>query len=361
MEELQNKIKDLANQIKSAMAGLDINAKQQTLHDLKEQMSAPDFWQDQNAAKSISTKVSNLQEQVDNWTELDSQIKDLQDLMTDKQAEDLLTDLNKNFLEIETKYNSLSQALFWQEKYDDTPAIVTINAGAGGVDAQDWAQMLERMYLRFAEQNNWATKTLSRSAGSEAGLKSVTIRIEGALVFGHLQHEKGVHRLVRLSPFDADHARHTSFAMVEVLPELAEVDIEVKEEDLKIDTFRASGHGGQSVNTTDSAVRITHLPTSLTAICQNERSQLQNKRQALTHLQSKLQQYHEAEQEDEKKALKGEYTTAAWGNQIRSYVLHPYKMVKDHRTDFESSEPDRVLDGNLMPFIKARLEQTIML
>ena len=361
MEELQNKIEDLVDKIKSAIADLDISTKQQILQDLKEKMSAPSFWNDQDTAKSISTKVSNLQEQVDNWTELDSQIKDLQTLSQDKQAKDLLADLNKNFLEIELKYDNLSQALFWQGKYDDTPAIMTINAGAGGVDAQDWAQMLERMYLRFAEQKNWTTKVLSRSAGSEAGLKSVTIKISGSLAYGHLKHEKGVHRLVRLSPYDADHARHTSFAMVEILPEIIETDIIIKDEDLKIDTFRASGHGGQSVNTTDSAVRITHLPTGLVAICQNERSQLQNKRQAMTYLQSKLQQYHEAEQEDEKKALKGEYTTAAWGNQIRSYVLHPYKMIKDHRNNFEVKDPDKILDGDLMPFIQARLEQTIML
>ena len=361
MEELQNKIKDLANKIKSAIADLDINSKQQVLQDLKEQMSAPSFWNDQETAKSVSTKASNLQEQVDDWLGLENQIKDLQDLLADKQAEDLLADINKNFVDIETKYNNLSQTLFWQGKYDDSPAIMTINAGAGGVDAQDWAQMLERMYLRFAEQKNWTTKVLSRSAGSEAGLKSVTIKISGSLAYGHLKHEKGVHRLVRLSPYDADHARHTSFAMVEILPEIIETDIIIKDEDLKIDTFRASGHGGQSVNTTDSAVRITHLPTGLVAICQNERSQLQNKRQAMTYLQSKLQQYHEAEQEDEKKALKGEYTTAAWGNQIRSYVLHPYKMIKDHRNNFEVKDPDKILDGDLMPFIQARLEQTIML
>jgi len=361
VEELQNKIKDLVNKVKSAMAGLDISAKQQVLQDLKEQMSAPNFWNDQDTAKSVSTKASNLQEQIDDWLDLENQIKDLQILSQDKQAEDLLIDLNKSFIDIEIKYNNLSQSLFWQGKYDDTPAIMTINAGAGGVDAQDWAQMLERMYLRFAEQNNWKIKILSRSTGSEAGIKSVTIKIEGALAFGHLKNEAGVHRLVRLSLFDADHARHTSFAMVEILPELDKVDFEIKEDDLKIDTFRSSGRGGQSVNTTDSAVRITHLPTGLIATCQNERSQLQNKRQAMTYLQSKLQQYHETEQEDEKKALKGEYTSAAWGNQIRSYVLHPYKMVKDHRTNFESSDPDKVLDGDLMSFIKARLQQTIML
>jgi len=246
-----------------------------------------------------------------------------------------------------------------QGKYDKNPAIITINAGAGGVDAQDWAQMLERMFLRLAEQQNWSLKHLSRSLGAEAGIKSSTFRIQGDYVYGYLKNEAGVHRLVRMSPFDADHARHTSFAMVEVLPELTQLDNSIKEEDLKTDTFRASGHGGQSVNTTDSAVRITHIPTGLTAICQNERSQLQNKKQAMIYLQSKLQKYQDAEQEEEKKVLKGEYTEAAWGNQIRSYVLQPYKMVKDHRTNYESSEPDKVLDGQLMDFIEKNLEDNI--
>ena len=236
--------------------------------------------------------------------------------------------------------------------------MISIKAGAGGIDAQDWASMLERMYLKFAEHNNYTINYLARSSGSEAGIKSTTFKVSGEYAYGYLKNEKGVHRLVRISPFDSDKARHTSFAMVEALPELKEVAIEIKEEDLKIDTFRASGHGGQSVNTTDSAVRITHLPTKLIAICQNERSQLQNKLQALSYLKSKLQLYYETELEEEKKALLGEHTTAAWGNQIRSYILQPYKLVKDHRTNYESNNVEDILNGNIMELIKKQLEKS---
>ncbi len=359
MEELKDKLKNLDSKIKTAIQALDLPSKEILLQDLKLQMSASDFWQNQELARQISSQHSNLEKIINHWRDLEKQVFDLSNLLSDLQAEALLAEIIEHFKEISQKYQDLSLELFLQGKYDASPAIMTINAGAGGDDAQDWAQMLERMYLRFAESQNWQVSILSRSLGSEAGIKSVTFRMAGVYAYGYLKTEAGVHRLVRLSPYDSDHARHTSFAMVEVLPELQEVGIDIKEDDLKIDTFRSSGHGGQSVNTTDSAVRITHLPTMLVASCQNERSQLQNKNQAMLYLQSKLQRYYEVEKEEERKALKGEYTQAAWGNQIRSYVLHPYKLVKDHRTNFETSDTEVVLNGDLMPFIKARLEQLV--
>jgi len=358
-EELKDDIKDLSSKIKRAIVGLKLDDKAARLAELKIQMSQPDFWQDQSRARDISSQASVLDNKINIWKNLAQRLHYLETLSVDKDAGDLAADLQKDLSQLELDYERLSQELWLQGKYDASPAIVTINAGAGGVDAQDWAQMLERMYLRFAEKNSWAVNYLSRSVGGEAGIKSATFEVRGEYAYGYLKNEAGVHRLVRLSPYDSDHARHTSFAMVEVLPELLEVDISIKEEDLKIETFRASGHGGQAVNKTDSAVRIIHLPTGLVAACQNERSQMQNKKQALLYLQSKVQRYYEVEKEEEKKALKGEYTEAAWGNQIRSYVIHPYKLVKDHRTNYESSDTDSVLAGDLMPFIKSNLEKSV--
>lgn len=358
-EELKDEIKEFSLKIKRAIAGLKLEDKKNQLAQLKMQMAQPDFWQDQNLARDISLQASALEDKINTWKSLVERLHYLETLSVDKEANDLTVDLQKDLSQLQTDYENLSQQLWLQGKYDSSPAIVTINAGAGGVDAQDWAQMLERMYLRFAQQNQWSVNYLSRSAGSEAGIKSTTFEVRGEYAYGYLKNEAGVHRLVRLSPYDADHARHTSFAMVEVLPELTEVDIKIKDEDLKIETFRASGHGGQAVNKTDSAVRIIHLPTGLVASCQNERSQMQNKKQAMLYLQSKLQRYYEAEKDEEKKALKGEYTEAAWGNQIRSYVIHPYKLVKDHRTNYESSDPDKVLAGDLMPFIRSNLEKSV--
>ncbi len=357
MEELKDKINELSSKINKGIEYLKLEDKKNKLKELKEQMSVPDFWNNQDKARSINSEASFLEDEINNWEELKNNISNLNSLIKDKQAEELIEELNNNFEEIKNKYLDLEKQIYLQGKYDKYTAILSIQAGAGGDDAQDWSAMLERMYLRFAERNNWKVSYLSSSSGAEAGIKSATFKIKGNYAFGYLKNEAGVHRLVRLSPFDADHARHTSFAMIRVLPELEETDLNIKGEELKIDTFRASGRGGQSVNTTDSAVRITHIPTGLTAVCQNERSQLQNKRQALVYLKSKLQQYLELEKEEEKKILKGEYTEAAWGNQIRSYVLHPYKMVKDHRTKHESNNPDNVLDGDIMEFIQANLEK----
>lgn len=236
--------------------------------------------------------------------------------------------------------------------------LLAIHAGAGGTDAQDWAEMLRRMYVRYGEQQGWQVEVVDESRGGEAGIKSSLLKITGRYAYGYLKCEAGVHRLVRISPFDAEKMRHTSFALVEVLPELPDVaEVELDPKDLRIDTFLSSGHGGQSVNTTYSAVRIVHIPTGITVTCQNERSQTQNKETALKYLRGKLWQLEWGKQQAEKQKLRGEFKSAEWGNQARSYVIHPYKLVKDHRTEFESTNPDKVLNGDLAPFIEARLKQ----
>jgi len=243
--------------------------------------------------------------------------------------------------------------------YDDDDALLAIHAGAGGTDSQDWASMLERMYLRWAEDRAYRTEVLDRTEGEEAGVKSVTIAIDGKYAFGYLRSEKGVHRLVRLSPFDSAHRRHTSFALVEVLPQVAmgDAEVEIKPADLKIDVFRSSGAGGQNVQKNATAVRLTHIPTGIVVTCQNERSQLQNRENALRVLRARLLEMKHAEQEQEIAVLRGEYTKAEWGSQIRSYVLHPYQMVKDHRTEYETGNTQAVLDGNLDAFMDAFLRQ----
>jgi len=265
--------------------------------------------------------------------------------------------------EIAEKLKSLNQKfekfefyLLMAGKYDRANAIMAIHSGTGGREAQDWAEMLMRMYFRFAERQGWRVRILDESRGSEGGLKSATVSIQGTWAYGYLKSEAGVHRLVRISPFDAEKMRHTSFALVEVLPELPEsVDIKIDPSELRIDTFCAGGHGGQSVNTTHSAVRIVHIPTKITVSCQNERSQQQNKETALKILKTRLHQLEEEKRTEKKEALRGEYAAAEWGNQIRSYVLQPYRMVKDHRTKYETADTEGVLDGNLEPFMESYL------
>jgi peptide chain release factor 2 len=244
-------------------------------------------------------------------------------------------------------------------KYDRDPAILAIHAGAGGTDSQDWAAMLERMYLRWAEERGFPTEILDITEGEEAGIKSVTISVTGEYAFGYLRSEKGVHRLVRLSPFDAAHRRHTSFALVEVLPQVAmdEAEIVIEPSDIKMDVFRSSGAGGQNVQKNATAVRITHIPTGIVVTCQNERSQTQNREFAMRILRARLLELKQAEKEEERAVLRGEYTKAEWGSQIRSYVLHPYQMVKDHRTEFESGNTQSILDGDLDEFMEAYLRE----
>lgn len=309
---------------------LKLEAKKQQMAEIQAQMREPDFWTDHQKAAGISQELANLQKEIDEWQKAET-------------PEEI------HQLELKTMLSG---------EYDDHNAILSIHAGAGGTEAQDWAEMLLRMFERFAERKKFSSQILEISPGEEAGIKSATLEILGPFAFGFLKSEAGVHRLVRLSPFDADHARHTSFALVEVIPEITHhQETEIVDKDLRVDVYRSSGHGGQSVNTTDSAVRITHLPTGIVVACQNERSQLQNKATAMKILQSKLLALKLKEQKENETKLRGEHLSAEWGNQIRSYVLHPYKQVKDHRTDAISTNPENVLNGNLDLFIESFLKK----
>jgi len=292
------------------------------------------------------------------WVQLKQDVADLRELFSLSDAT-MLDELKQSLTSVSGRFDDLKEQLKFNGPYDDHDAIVSIHAGAGGTDAQDWTAMLLRMYIRYAEKAGWQVTTIDESAGEEAGIKSVTLEISGDFAYGKLKGEHGVHRLVRLSPFNAE-SRETSFAKLEVMPKIDTPDlVAIDEKDLKIDVYRSGGHGGQSVNTTDSAVRITHLPTNIVVAIQNERSQLQNRETAMTILRSRLAQLQLEQHAERVSELKGPNEQAAWGNQIRSYVLHPYKQVKDLRTRYESSDPDSVLDGNLEPFITAYLEHTL--
>ena len=300
-----------------------------------------------------------LKNEVDSWRKFSQHLNDTLELAK-LDDESLRAELESEVSAIETELEKRSFTAMLSGKYDHDSAILAIHAGAGGTDSQDWAAMLERMYLRWAETRGFETEILDLTEGEEAGIKSVTIAVDGEYAFGYLRSEKGVHRLVRLSPFDAAHRRHTSFALVEVLPQVAmdEAEINIDPGDIKVDVFRSSGAGGQNVQKNATAVRITHLATGIVVTCQNERSQTQNREFAMRILRARLLELKQAEKEEERAVLRGEYTKAEWGSQIRSYVLHPYQMVKDHRTDHETGNTQAVLDGDLDKFMESYLRQT---
>lgn len=323
-------------------------------------MSQPNFWQDQESAKNKSKQLSDLKEELLTWEKLIQETNDLLEISClDKEAKDvsLRNEIEKKLYSLNKKFEYFEFFILFDKKYDSYNAILNIHAGAGGVDAQDWTEMLLRMYLKFCEKRKWQVKIIEESKGAEAGIKNITLEIQGKYAYGFLKSEAGVHRLVRISPFDAEKMRHTSFALVEILPELEELEeIKIDPEDLRIDTFLASGHGGQNVQKNETAVRITHLPTKIAVSCQNERSQLQNKEMAMKYLQTKLYQRYLIEKQKEKQELKGEFKPVEWGSQIRSYVLHPYQMVKDHRTNYETNKTEMVLNGEIDEFIDAYLK-----
>jgi peptide chain release factor 2 len=341
----------------------DIAQKEKEIARIEADSSRPDFWEDQERTQGVMRQLGGLRGEVEKWRVMERRVSDLRELAglaigeeEHELGEDIATETERAFAEFE----KMEFELLLSGEYEKRNAFLAVHAGAGGTEAQDWAEMLLRMYLRWAERRGYQTTMVEVSPGEEAGIKSALIEVIGSYAYGYLKAERGVHRLVRLSPFDASHGRHTSFALVEVSPEAErELDITINPDEVRIDFFRASGPGGQHVQKTSSAVRVTHLPSGLVAICQNERSQYQNKDLALKVLSARLLELELAKRAEEQARIKGEHVAAGWGNQIRSYVLHPYKMVKDHRTGYETSDPAAVLDGALDEFIEAYLKNTL--
>ncbi len=357
--QLRTTAADLKIEIDEATERLNISSLKDELDELRNLSQRSEFWNDSTRAQDVMKQIAKLEARTEPWLRLQHTSREVAELQALKDS-GLDEEIAEQIAGLQTSFDILKEDLKFNGPYDDHDAIVSIHAGAGGTDAQDWAQMLLRMYLRYAEKNGWKTNVIDESPGEEAGIKSVTIEVEGSYAFGKLQSEHGVHRLVRLSPFNSDNLRQTSFAKVEIMPKLDQAtDLEIDEKELRIDVYRSGGKGGQSVNTTDSAVRITHLPTNIVVAIQNERSQLQNKETAMTILRSRLAQLQLEQHQDALSQLKGPNQSAEWGNQIRSYVLHPYKQVKDLRTRYETSDPDAVLDGELDPLITAYLEQNL--
>lgn len=347
-----------------ALGGLfDLEEKEKRIAELDEMMSMPSFWDDQQAAQTVINEANGLKDVVGQFTAMNDSFENLEvthELLKEEEDEDLKKDVEKEIKSLTEDVNQFELQLLLSEPYDKNNAILELHPGAGGTESQDWGSLLLRMYTRWAEKKGFKVETLDYLAGDEAGIKSVTLLIKGHNAYGYLKAEKGVHRLVRISPFDASGRRHTSFVSCDVMPEFnEEIEIEVRDVDLKIDTYRSTGAGGQHINTTDSAVRITHLPTGIVVTCQSERSQIKNREQAMKMLKAKLYQKKIEEQQAQLDEIRGEKNEIGWGSQIRSYVFHPYSMVKDHRTNVEVGNTQSVMDGEIDIFIDAYLRSKL--
>ena len=341
----------------------DISGKQKQVETLEKETREPDFWNGQRQAKEKMQQLSSLGGQIETWLEFDRRVNDALDLVeisAEEEDDGLLAELTTETDELEKLLDKLEFQLVLSGQHDKDSSLVSIHAGAGGTESQDWAEMLLRMYLRWGESSGYKINLVDQTLGEEAGLKSVTVEVNGDYAYGYLKAERGVHRLVRISPFDASNRRHTSFALVEVVPDLqSDIAIEINPDDVEVDVYKSGGAGGQHVQKNSTAIRLKHLPTGIVVTCQNERSQLQNRETAMRILRGRLYDLELKKQEEEQARLKGEHIEAGWGNQIRSYVLHPYKMVKDHRTNHEVGNAEAVLDGRLDDFMEAYLRHTI--
>ena len=359
--EIKNLFEKVEKELEDMHASAGIEEKKTQLEEKEKTMNAPGFWDDPNSANEVVREANSLKSVLEKYEGLSEGMEDvsvmiemLEEEYSPEESDDCMAELE----ELEKKVDAFEIETLLSGEYDENNAIISIHPGAGGTESQDWAQMLMRMYVRFCEKRNYKIEILDELAGDVAGLKSVTMLVKGEKAYGYLKGEKGVHRLVRISPFDSNSRRHTSFASIDVEPELNEdINIEIDPKDLKIDTYRSGGAGGQHVNKTDSAVRITHIPTKIVVSCQNERSQFQNKDTAMKILKGKLYQIMMQEHKEKIDEIKGDYGQIAWGNQIRSYVFHPYTMVKDHRTKAETGNIQAVMDGDLDMFIDAYLKQ----
>lgn len=338
----------------------DLAHKKEEIANLEAVSMAEDFWADNRTAQAHMQRLTALRDEVSTWEDIATRLDDLHglaELLEEEPDEALQEEATRELAAIEQEVEKLQFALMLNGEHDERDAIMSIHAGSGGVDAQDWAEMLLRMYLRWAERHNFRTEVYEYNEGEEAGIKSATIEIRGRYAYGYLRSEIGTHRLIRLSPFDAAHRRHTSFARVEVLPDIEDtIEITIRPEDIEVDTYRSTGAGGQHVNKTDSAVRIRHIPTGIVVTCQNERSQIQNREVAMRILKARLYERELKKREEETARLKGEFVQADFGTQIRTVTIHPYNIVKDHRTGYETSDTTGYLDGDVDPFIYAYLQ-----
>ncbi|MGE0600190.1 MAG: peptide chain release factor 2 [Dehalococcoidia bacterium] len=363
MNELLSRARELAQRISDIRCDFDLANDESRLAELEEQSAAPGFWDDAEAARDLMQELAAVRERVETWRTLERTVGDVIDLLELAQAEEddsVTSSAESELSSVEKQLARLEFQLQLSGPYDSRTAILAVHAGAGGTDSQDWADMLLRMYLRWAERRGYATEILDLTEGEEAGIKSATIEIKGKYAFGYLQSERGVHRLVRLSPFNSASARQTSFAKVEVMPEVEEVgEIQIPDDDIRVDVYRSSGAGGQNVQKNSTAVRLTHIPTGIVVTCQNERSQGRNKESAMKVLEARLLEIELNRLEEEKARLKGQHVDVSFGSQIRNYVLHPYKMVKDVRTDYETSDTTAVLDGEIDGFIEAYLQSRV--
>ena len=360
MYEHKQKLETIATEVDHALEKIDLQKLKNRIIECNILSQEQDFWQDQENAQKITKELAALQKEVEDWEKIKTEVDELQALSpTIKIEEDEAAgeDFKKMIDDLEARWHKLETKTFLNGKYDSNNAILSIHAGTGGKDAMDFAEILLRMYIRYAEHSGYTVEIMEKSAGEEVGLKSATILISGYMAYGYLKCEKGVHRLVRNSPFNAKNSRETSFVLVEVMPDIdTSHHAQINKDDLRIDTFRSGGAGGQNVNKVSSAVRITHLPTNIVVACQTERSQLQNKERAMKILLGKLTELAEKQQVAELNQLKGEPVQMSWGNQMRSYVFHPYTMVKDHRTNYEERDVNKVLDGEIDGFIEAELK-----